>query len=70
MMTQYHNPVLLEDALQGLDIRPEGIYVDVTFGGGFILEHFWINSMNKVDYSHLIKIRMHMKTELKIPDFN
>ena len=33
-MTQYHNPVLLEDALQGLDIRPEGIYVDVTFGGG------------------------------------
>ncbi|MDC0916895.1 16S rRNA (cytosine(1402)-N(4))-methyltransferase RsmH [Flavobacteriaceae bacterium] len=34
MMKQYHNPVLLEDALQGLDIRPEGIYVDVTFGGG------------------------------------
>ena len=33
-MTQYHNPVLLEDALLGLDIRPEGIYVDVTFGGG------------------------------------
>ena len=34
MMTQYHNPVLLEEALQGLNIRPEGIYVDVTFGGG------------------------------------
>jgi len=33
-MTQYHNPVLLEEALQGLNIRPEGIYVDVTFGGG------------------------------------
>jgi len=34
MKTQYHNPVLLNEALQGLNIRPEGIYVDVTFGGG------------------------------------
>lgn len=34
MRTQYHNPVLLNEALQGLKIRPEGIYVDVTFGGG------------------------------------
>ncbi|MDA9851119.1 16S rRNA (cytosine(1402)-N(4))-methyltransferase RsmH [Flavobacteriaceae bacterium] len=34
MMTQYHNPVLLEEALQGLKVRPDGIYVDVTFGGG------------------------------------
>lgn len=33
-MTQYHNPVLLKEALQGLKIKPEGIYVDVTFGGG------------------------------------
>ena len=33
-MTQYHNPVLLKEALQGLKIQPEGIYVDVTFGGG------------------------------------
>jgi 16S rRNA (cytosine1402-N4)-methyltransferase len=30
----YHNPVLLRDAVDGLAIRPEGIYVDVTFGGG------------------------------------
>jgi 16S rRNA (cytosine1402-N4)-methyltransferase len=34
MMTQYHNSVLLKEALQGLKIKPEGIYVDVTFGGG------------------------------------
>ena len=33
-MIQYHNPVLLKEALQGLKIQPEGIYVDVTFGGG------------------------------------
>ena len=30
----YHNPVLLNECIQGLSIKPEGIYVDVTFGGG------------------------------------
>lgn len=30
----YHVPVLLEECLKGLDIKPNGIYVDVTFGGG------------------------------------
>jgi 16S rRNA (cytosine1402-N4)-methyltransferase len=30
----YHSPVLLNEAITGLDIKPEGIYVDVTFGGG------------------------------------
>lgn len=30
----YHNPVLLEESVAGLDIDPAGIYVDVTFGGG------------------------------------
>ena len=32
--TVYHVPVLLEECLKGLDIKPNGIYVDVTFGGG------------------------------------
>jgi 16S rRNA (cytosine1402-N4)-methyltransferase len=30
----YHIPVLLKESIDGLQIRPEGIYVDVTFGGG------------------------------------
>ena len=30
----YHKPVMLEEAVQGLKIDPNGVYVDVTFGGG------------------------------------
>jgi len=31
---EYHNPVLLHECIEGLNIKPTGIYVDVTFGGG------------------------------------
>lgn len=31
---EYHNPVLLHETVDGLNINPDGIYVDVTFGGG------------------------------------
>jgi len=31
---EYHNPVLLKECIEGLNIDPAGIYVDVTFGGG------------------------------------
>ena len=30
----YHKPVMLKECLEGLNIKPDGIYVDVTFGGG------------------------------------
>ena len=30
----YHVPVLLHESIDGLNIQPDGIYVDVTFGGG------------------------------------
>ncbi len=30
----YHTPALLPETIEGLDIKPNGIYVDVTFGGG------------------------------------
>lgn len=31
---EYHNPVLLKESVEGLNIKPDGVYVDVTFGGG------------------------------------
>jgi 16S rRNA (cytosine1402-N4)-methyltransferase len=34
MKMEYHNPVLLKETVDGLNIQPDGIYVDVTFGGG------------------------------------
>lgn len=30
----YHNPVMLDECIRGLNINPEGVYADVTFGGG------------------------------------
>lgn len=33
-MMEYHKPVLLKESVDGLDIKPDGVYVDVTFGGG------------------------------------
>jgi 16S rRNA (cytosine1402-N4)-methyltransferase len=34
MEMEYHNPVLLKESVDGLNIKPDGVYVDVTFGGG------------------------------------
>ncbi len=34
MGEEYHRPVLLSECIEGLDIKPDGIYVDATFGGG------------------------------------
>ena len=33
-MSRYHDPVLLAECIEGLNINPNGTYVDVTFGGG------------------------------------
>ncbi|HEY0750802.1 MAG TPA: 16S rRNA (cytosine(1402)-N(4))-methyltransferase, partial [Chitinophagaceae bacterium] len=32
--SNYHVPVMLEEAIKYLNIKPDGIYVDCTFGGG------------------------------------
>lgn len=41
-MSEYHVPVMLKESVEGLNINPRGVYVDVTFGGGghssYILE--------------------------------
>ncbi len=34
ILMEYHRPVLLKESVDGLNIREDGIYVDVTFGGG------------------------------------
>ena len=33
-MSEYHNPVMLEESISALVIQPQGIYADATFGGG------------------------------------
>lgn len=33
-MTDYHKPVMLQECIEGLAVRSDGVYVDVTFGGG------------------------------------
>jgi 16S rRNA (cytosine1402-N4)-methyltransferase len=34
MANNYHIPVMLQPCIDGLNIKPDGVYVDVTFGGG------------------------------------
>ena len=34
IIMEYHNPVLLKETVDGLNVNPDGVYVDVTFGGG------------------------------------
>ena len=34
MENSYHTPVMLNECIEGLNINPSGVYVDVTFGGG------------------------------------
>ena len=33
-MSEYHTPVLLRESITGLNLKPDGVYVDVTYGGG------------------------------------
>jgi 16S rRNA (cytosine1402-N4)-methyltransferase len=73
---QYHNPVLLKDCIDGLNINPKGIYVDATFGGGGhsreILKHLTTGKLyafdqdedavkNKIDDERFVLIRQNFR---------
>jgi len=51
--SEYHVPVMLQECIEGLKINPEGIYIDVTFGGGghsrAILEHLTTGKLYAFD---------------------
>jgi 16S rRNA (cytosine1402-N4)-methyltransferase len=72
----YHNPVLLKECMDGLNINPKGIYVDVTFGGGGhskeILKHLTTGKLfafdqdedavkNKIEDERFILIKQNFK---------
>ena len=73
---EYHNPVLLKECIEGLNINPKGIYVDVTFGGGGhsreILKHLTTGKLyafdqdddalkNKIDDERFVLIKQNFK---------
>jgi 16S rRNA (cytosine1402-N4)-methyltransferase len=64
-MDKYHTPVMLHECIDGLAIRPEGTYVDVTFGGGGhsreILSH-----LNK--YGKLLAFDQDADAKQNVPD--
>lgn len=33
-MNEYHIPVMLQESIEALEVKPDGVYVDTTFGGG------------------------------------
>ena len=50
MNSTYHEPVMLKACLEALNIQSDGVYVDVTFGGGGHSRAI----MEKIDHGKLI----------------
>ena len=55
----YHIPAMLRETIQGLNIQPNGLYVDVTFGGGGHSRAILEAMRRKASYIPLIRIWMH-----------
>ncbi len=45
----YHVPVLLKESVDGMNIRPDGTYVDVTFGGEQVIRARFFRDSEKAD---------------------
>lgn len=60
----YHIPALLKESIDGLNIRPNGIYVDVTFGGG----GHSMDILKQLNTGRLIAFDQDEDAELNVPD--
>jgi len=60
----YHIPVMLHECIEGLAINPNGIYVDLTFGGGGHSREI----LKKLDKGHLYGFDQDVDAEANIPD--
>ena len=65
-MSTYHNPVMVEEVLEGLNINPNGIYVDLTFGGGGHSKKI----LDKLNKGHLYAFDQDNDTENKAGEIN
>lgn len=63
-MSEYHIPVLLTESMEGLDINPEGVYVDLTFGGGGHSREI----LNRLTTGKLIGFDQDEDAERNVPD--
>ncbi len=64
-VTTYHVPVLLQESIAGLNIQPDGIYADMTFGGG---GHSYEILHHLSDKGHLYGFDQDADAEQNIPD--
>ena len=60
----YHIPVMLEPCIEGLDIEPNGIYVDLTFGGGGHSNEI----LKRLRNGHLYGFDQDADAEANVPD--
>lgn len=60
----YHMPVMLEAAIEGLSIKPGGIYIDATFGGGGHAKEI----LNRLGDGRLVAFDQDKEAERNVPD--
>ena len=59
---------MLKEAIQGLKIDPDGVYVDVTFGGGGHSRAILQNLSAEENYLHSIRIKLLKKISSQMID--